>query len=107
MSDIAQIREQFERHGIKKVKVGATDTDGVFRGKYISMEKFFSSAEGGFGFCDVVFGWDPSDVLYDNVTYTGWHTGYPDTMARIDLSSMRIVPWEADTALFLADFVKK
>jgi glutamine synthetase len=35
------------------------------------------------GFCDVVLGWDSNDQLYDNVTYTGWHTAYPDANVRI------------------------
>ena len=35
------------------------------------------------GFCDVVLGWDSSDQLYDNVSYTGWHTGYPDANVRV------------------------
>ena len=30
--------------------------------------KFFSALEKGFGFCDVVLGWDSNDQLYDNVT---------------------------------------
>ena len=107
MASVEQIRDRFEKEGIRKVKVGAFDIDGIFRGKYISMDKFYSSIESGFGFCDVVFGWDNNDALYDNVTYTGWHTGYPDAHAKIDLDSLRIVPWEPDTALFLGDFVQK
>ena len=41
-----------------RVKVAVSDIDGVMRGKYIHKEKFESAVEGGFGFCDVVFGWD-------------------------------------------------
>ena len=63
------------------VKVGFTDIDGVLRGKYLSREKFLSVLPKNFGFCDVVVGWDSNDQLYDNVTYTGWHTAYPDAMA--------------------------
>jgi len=44
----------------------------------ISIDKFKSVAEKGFGFCDVIFGWDAGDVAYDNARFTGWHTGYPD-----------------------------
>ncbi len=35
-------------------------------------------------FCNVVFGWDAADVCYDNARYTGWHTGYPDALVRLD-----------------------
>jgi glutamine synthetase len=99
-------RRWLEEKGVRQVKVGAVDIDGVWRGKYISLEKFYSAAKGGLGFCDVVFGWDIGDELLDNTQVTGWHTGYPDTQARVDLSTGRIIPWEPDTAAFLLDFVK-
>jgi glutamine synthetase len=101
---LAELRRDFDRRGIKQVKLGGFDIDGVFRGKYVSLEKFWGAAEGGFGFCDVVFGWDLGDELYDNSEVTGWHTGYPDTLARIDLGSYRVIPWEPDTAAFIVDF---
>ena len=87
-----------------KVKLAITDVDGILRGKVVSKEKFLSIVEKGFGFCDVVFGWDASDVAYDNTKYTGWHTGYPDAKAKIDLSTARFIPWENDLPLVLADF---
>ena len=72
-------------------KVGAFDVDGVLRGKYMHRDKLISSLTSGFGFCDVVLGWDSEDQLYDNVAYTGWHTGYPD-------AEVRLVPGTAPTA---------
>jgi len=92
---------------ITKIKVGGFDIDGVLRGKYISREKFLSATDKGLGFCDVIFGWDSSDVLYDpecGIKATGWHTGFPDAVARIDLSTFRVIPWEPGTAFFLLDF---
>ena len=71
-----------------RVKVAVSDIDGVLRGKYLHKDKFFSAAEGGFGFCDVVFGWDMNDQCYDNTTLTGWHKGFPDALARIDLGTL-------------------
>jgi len=91
--------------GATQVKIAGVDLDGVLRGKYVSLEKFASAARGGLGFCDVVFGWDLADDLYDNARVTGWHTGYPDLQARIDLSTARMIPWEPATAAFLLDFV--
>ena len=102
--DRESIRRRFEDNHIRRVKLGAFDIDGTLRGKYISVEKFWSAAESGLGFCDVIFGWDIGDVLYDNVKFTGWHTGYPDAHCRIDLASFRLVPWEPGTAFFLLDF---
>ena len=88
-----------------RVKVAVSDIDGILRGKYIHKDKFLSAAEGGFGFCDVVFGWDSQDVCYDNTTITGWHKGFPDALARIDLSTYRTVPWDDGVPFFLAEFV--
>jgi glutamine synthetase len=87
-----------------KVKLAITDIDGVLRGKMISIEKFTSILEKGFGFCNVVFGWDSADAAYDNVQVSGWHTGYPDATAVIDVNTFRQIPWENDIPFFLADF---
>ncbi len=89
----------------QKVKVAVTDIDGVLRGKYIHRDKFFSAADSGFGFCNVVFGWDAGDVCYDNSRYTGWHTGYPDADVKLDLSTYRTIPWEGNVSFLLGEFV--
>jgi glutamine synthetase len=102
--DLESLRLVFEERKVSKVKIGGFDVDGVLRGKYVSLEKFFSAAQGGLGFCDVIFGWDVADQLYDNAQVTGWHTGYPDALATIDLSTFRMIPWEPGTAAFLLDF---
>jgi glutamine synthetase len=70
----------------------------------MSRDKFFSALDGGFGFCDVVLGWDSNDQLYDNVTYTGWHTAYPDAPVRIVPESCRELPLEGNALFFLAEF---
>ncbi len=95
-----------EQRNLSHVKVGLFDNDGVMRGKYMSREKFFSSLDKGFAFCDVVLGWDVKDQLYDNVTYTGWHTGYPDAPVRILPESCREIPFENDMLLFIAEFAE-
>ena len=102
--DREALTRRFEQNHIRRVKLGAFDIDATLRGKYISVDKFWSAAESGLGFCDVIFGWDIGDVLYDDVAFTGWHTGYPDAHCRIDLDSFRVVPWEPGTAFFLLDF---
>jgi glutamine synthetase len=95
--------------GANKVKVACSDIDGILRGKYLHKDKFFGAAEpypqGGFGFCDVVFGWDSSDQCYDNAQVTGWQHGFPDALARVDLATARRVPWDDQVPFFLGDFV--
>ncbi|MDE0100419.1 MAG: glutamine synthetase family protein [Truepera sp.] len=100
----ADARQIVEQRGLDHLKVGVFDLDGILRGKYMSREKFLSALEGGFGFCDVVLGWDSRDQLYDNVTITGWHTGYPDAPVRLLPASCRELPWEEGTLFFLGEF---
>lgn len=104
VTNIKQARQLIEERKIEHVKVGVFDIDGVLRGKYMSKEKFFSALENGFGFCDVVLGWDVHDQLYDNVKYTGWHTGYPDVEVKVIPSSCRELPLENNMLFFLAEF---
>jgi glutamine synthetase len=100
-----EIIDYVKNHPSGKVKLAITDIDGVLRGKYISADKFLSIIDNTFGFCDVVFGWDMADVAYDNTSYTGWHTGYADAQAKVDISTFRKIPWENDVPFFLADFI--
>ena len=93
------------KEGATKVKVACSDIDGILRGKYLHIDKFASALEGGFGFCDVVFGWDSHDQCYDNTQVTGWHHGFPDALARLDLASERRVPWDGNVPFFLGEFV--
>jgi glutamine synthetase len=97
--------EAIRKSTLGKVKVAVSDIDGILRGKYIHRDKFFSAIEGGFGFCDVVFGWDAHDQCYDNTKLTGWHHGFPDALARIDVGTYRNVPWDNGVPFFLGDFV--
>lgn len=99
-----KIRREFQERDIRHVKVGGFDIDGILRGKHISLDKFWSAVDKGFGFCDVIFGWDVADQLYDNATVTGWKSGYPDALAKIDLETFRVSPSAPHTAHFVADF---
>jgi glutamine synthetase len=100
----ADARAIVAERDLTHVKVGAFDIDGILRGKYMSRAKFESSLESGFGFCDVVLGWDSKDQLYDNVRYTGWHTGYPDANVRVLPETCRSLPWEEPMLFFLGEF---
>jgi glutamine synthetase len=97
---IAYVRE----HDFPDVKVGLFDIDGIFRGKYMSRDKFESSIEKGFAFCNVVLGWDSNDQTYDNTTFAGWHNGYRDADARFVPDTMRTIPFEDGIPLFIGEF---
>jgi glutamine synthetase len=102
-----EIIDYIKQHPSGKVKLAICDIDGILRGKYISTEKFLSIYENNFGYCDVVFGWDMADASYDNGTFTGWHTGYPDAKVRLDFSTFRKIPWENEIPFFLGEFIKE
>ena len=98
-----EIIDYVKGHPSGKVKIAFTDIDGILRGKYVAVEKFLSVVQDGTSFCDVIFGWDAADSAYDNVQFTGWHTGYPDAPARIDLQTFRKIPWENQLPFFLGN----
>ncbi len=100
-----QLLARFRADGISRVKVGVTDVDGVIRGKYISIDKFASIATDTAGFCDCIMGWDVDDQLYDNGTFTGWHTAFPDALYRLDLESERKLTDEGGIPYFIGEFV--
>ena len=101
---IDDARQIVRERELDYVKVGLFDIDGVMRGKYMQRDKFLSALDEGFGFCDVILGWDSNDQLYDNVSVTGWHTGYGDAKVRIIPESCRELPLEERSLLFLAEF---
>lgn len=104
MTTPRDILQHLETSPHATVKVAGCDIDGILRGKYLAKEKVPGALERGFGFCDVVFGWDSADVLYDNAQVTGWHTGYPDALVRLDPATFRTIPWEEGKPFLLGDF---
>ncbi len=104
---VPEIKKGLRDLNVEYVKVGMFDVDGILRGKYMKIDKFLSSLDKGFGFCDVVLGWDSNDQLYDSSTYTGWHTAYPDAEVRIVPETVRALPFEDNVPLFLAEMAGK
>jgi glutamine synthetase len=102
--DVDQLTSFLDEESIRFHKVGVFDIDGVFRGKYMDRDKFESALRKGFGFCDVVLGWDSSDALLDNAKASGWHTGYRDAPVSLDLGTVRKIPFENDTILVIGQF---
>ena len=105
--NLAELTALVRSDAFSAFKVGAFDIDGILRGKYMHRDKLLSALESGFGFCDVVLGWDSEDRLCDNVAYTGWHTGYPDVDVRLAPETARRIPFEDGTLLLLGEFSGK
>lgn len=105
--NLKSVTEYITEHQIENIKLAVVDIDGVLRGKYVNAKKFLFALDKGFGFCNVIFGWDSDDVLYDKDSFTGWADGFTDADAVIDASSMRLLPTEDyKSVIFLVDFSK-
>ena len=100
-----EIKDYLDNVNSQYIKVAITDIDGILRGKYMHRDKFLKATDSGFGFCDVIFGWDSNDDLYEltmkegKKIFTGWHTGYPDAKISIIPESLRNIPFEKGTPI--------
>jgi len=97
-------RELLEREPY--VRFAVTDIDGVCRGKHLSGEKIASMLETGGSIASALFGWDIQDRLYEQVSFTGFHTGFPDIGLRLDAGTARRLPWDEGRWLILGEHVK-
>jgi glutamine synthetase len=105
INSIEAAKKIIEERNLNYVKVGIFDMDGIFHGKYMARSKFLLALDNGFGFSEVVVGWNSTnDQLYDNVSYTPWHKGYRDAPVRIIPESCREIPQEKNMLLFLLEF---
>jgi glutamine synthetase len=55
--ELADIKGLIEKGKVEYVKIGASDIEGVYRGKRVAARHFLNSLEDGFAQCDVLFGW--------------------------------------------------
>ena len=104
LRDREAVLDAVRASGANKVKVAVADVDGILRGKYVHVEKFFSAVDGGIGFS--VFGTDLNDRPYEEGYASGRRLGFPDATVELDLSTFRRVPWDGDVPFFLGDFVQ-
>lgn len=101
-----EIIDRIRNGHYNRIKYAVTDIDGVLRGKAVSADKFLKTLDQDISFCNVIFGWDVMDEIYDHESIAGWHTGFPDSTATIDLTTFRQLPWDRNTPFLLADFHK-
>jgi glutamine synthetase len=83
---------------ITSVRVLYPDLHGIARGKDVPIKQFDGVVERGLCFCAAVMG---TDLRHTPVV--GGEQGYPDFIARPDLSTMKSLPWEPGVASCLAD----
>jgi len=83
---------------VTSVRVVYSDLHGVTRGKDVPIGEFDRAAEHGLAFCSAIMG---TDLRHTPVV--GGEAGYPDLVAKPDLSTLTLLPWEPGVACCIAD----
>src|SRR3954471_4868269 len=85
-------------HTVTSVRVIYSDLHGVARGKDVPIGEFDRAAEHGLAFCAAIMG---TDLRHTPVV--GGEAGYPDLVAKPDLTTLTLLPWEPGVACCIAD----
>ena len=83
---------------VTSVRVVYADLHGVARGKDVPIGEFDRVADHGLAFCSAIMG---TDLRHTPVV--GGEQGYPDLVAKPDLTTMTLLPWEPGVACCIAD----
>jgi glutamine synthetase len=83
---------------VTSVRVIYSDLHGVARGKDVPLVEFDRVSEHGLAFCSAIMG---TDLRHTPVV--GGEQGYPDLIARPDLATLTLLPWEPGVACCIAD----
>jgi glutamine synthetase len=83
---------------VTSVRVIYSDLHGVARGKDVPLVEFDRISEHGLAFCSAIMG---TDLRHTPVV--GGEQGYPDLIAKPDLSTLTLLPWEPGVACCIAD----
>ena len=83
---------------VRSIRVLYPDLHGVARGKDVPIAAFDHVLDDGLRFCAAVMG---TDLRHTPVV--GGDEGYPDLIARPDMTTMATLPWEPGVASCLAD----
>jgi glutamine synthetase len=83
---------------VTSIRVLYADLHGVARGKDVPIAEFDYVLEQGLRFCAAVMGTDLRQT-----PVVGADEGYPDLIARPDMTTMTTLPWEPGVASCLAD----
>jgi glutamine synthetase len=83
---------------VRSIRVIFPDLHGVARGKDVPIAEFDHVLDHGLHFCAAVMG---TDLRHTPVV--GGDEGYPDLIARPDMTTMATLPWEPGVASCLSD----
>jgi glutamine synthetase len=89
--------DELADRGIEILRVLYPDLHGIARGKDVPLREFHHVIDKGLPFCMAIMG---TDLRHTPVVA---HGAYPDLVARPDLSTLRVLPWEPGVVACLAD----
>lgn len=94
--------DELRAAGVTRVRVHYGDLLGTTRAKVIPLDLLEETVQDGVNFCVSVFAVDHQGVMPDD---TGLRDEVllRDMQVRPDLATLRLLPWEANTAICLAD----
>jgi glutamine synthetase len=96
-----KLRELAEA-GVIRVRVHYTDLIGTTRAKVIPLDVLERACDEGLNFCVAVFAIDHTGVMPDGTGIRD-EVNFRDMQVVPDPDTLRIVPWERETAICLAD----
>jgi glutamine synthetase len=101
-----QLEQLIDAGDVDTVIVAFSDMQGRLMGKRVSARFFIDEVtEGGAECCNYLFAVDVDMNTVAGYAMSGWDTGYGDMVMKPDLTTLRLIPWLAGTALVLADLV--
>lgn len=106
------VREWCDRGAIESVLVGGADTNGIFRAKRLSVERFLSVLSTGLPISVEIFALDPAGEFVrpqeprrSSLLPTA-DSGFPDVRAIPDPTTLRVAPWDDHLAVALVSFAE-
>jgi glutamine synthetase len=94
--------DELRSAGITRVRVHYMDLVGTTRAKTVPLELLESAASHGLEFCVAVFAINHAGVMPDGTGLRD-EVNLRDMQVVADVSTVRVLPWERDTAICLAD----
>src|SRR5262245_31651233 len=95
---LAEVRDA----GATRVRVHYSDLLGTTRAKVVPIDAVEDAAEPGLNFCLAVFAIDHTGVMPDGTGLRD-EQSFRDMQVVADLSTLRLLPWEEDTAICMGD----
>ncbi|MSO41225.1 MAG: glutamine synthetase [Solirubrobacterales bacterium] len=91
-----EVLSKFKDEGVEILRVLYPDLHGVARGKDVPLDEF-RHVEHGLTFCMAIMG---TDLRHTPVVQ---HGAYPDLVAKPDLETLKVLPWEPTVVACLSD----